>query len=403
MLQRIFSGKISNSDDITVKYLDDDGDKITLLTDSDLTVALHFHKILRLFVFVNGQEQTKDNSSDQCNQQGNLIDAKTFRTELQQIRNSVQTILDRLQGSSVTQGKEVSTTPTPSNAPTSTVVSSTTREFDPLKNVSSSQQNQQRSSTPDSIRSKSSTSHGFNNNEQKSYQTAAMGNSIHTFHHEKNRIDSFLGQSQSLESNETNTAPTASYGTQQMSTSQYAPSVYANVSNQDQQVKANTFGPPTTSYPGMPPLPNSTPASRFSNSFPSMNAQQNSITPSAFNPATSTVPTTAASAVVQQSNFIGQQSVPPPQAAGFYAQQQSYFQQRPPMPGFNPMNNNNNSNNNYPPQAQPPAQQPPPSSSPATINPSFIAPPPMTSQQPYGGYPPQTAYYNPSQTFQKAN
>ncbi|CAF5197176.1 unnamed protein product, partial [Rotaria sp. Silwood1] len=44
-------------------------------------------------------------------------------------------------------------------------------------------------------------------------------------------------------------------------------------------------------------------------------------------------------------------------------------------------------------------------SSPATINPSFIqptsmpTPPPLASQQPYGGYPPQNAYYNPAHNF----
>jgi hypothetical protein len=97
MMERIFSGKISNSDELTIKYVDDDGDKITLLNDSDLTVALHFHKLLRLFVLVNGNEQINNHSTDNLNKEGSLIDAKTFRTELQQIRNSVQTILDRLQ------------------------------------------------------------------------------------------------------------------------------------------------------------------------------------------------------------------------------------------------------------------------------------------------------------------
>ncbi|CAF1026452.1 unnamed protein product [Adineta ricciae] len=93
MMQRIFVGKISNTDDLIIKYLDDDGDKVTLSNDGDLTVALHFHKVLRLFVFVNGNEQVNTNSD----KQGDFIDEKTFRTELQAIRNSVQTILDRLQ------------------------------------------------------------------------------------------------------------------------------------------------------------------------------------------------------------------------------------------------------------------------------------------------------------------
>jgi hypothetical protein len=169
MMERIFSGKISNSDELTIKYVDDDGDKITLLNDSDLTVALHFHKLLRLFVLVNGNEQINNHSTDNLNKEGSLIDAKTFRTELQQIRNSVQTILDRLQLSTkqeTTNNQEKETT-TSATLPTSAVVSSTAREFDPYKQL----QQKQRSTTPDSIRSKSSNSNKTANNEQKSFQT----------------------------------------------------------------------------------------------------------------------------------------------------------------------------------------------------------------------------------------
>ena len=156
-MERVFAGKISNSDEITIKYLDDDGDKITLLNDSDLTVALHFHKLLRLFVFVNGQEQVNADPKDSADKDGSLIDAKSFRTELQQIRTSIQAILDRLQSPVNGHDKEAPVTTVPSAA----AVSSTTREFDPFKNMQ-----QQRSATPDSIRSKSSNS----NHEQKAFQ-----------------------------------------------------------------------------------------------------------------------------------------------------------------------------------------------------------------------------------------
>jgi hypothetical protein len=172
MMERIFAGKIFNSDELTIKYLDDDGDKITLLNDSDLTVALHFHKLLRLFVLVNGQEQVNNtNSTDNLTKEGSLIDAKTFRSELQQIRNSVQTILDRLQlptnqDTTNNQEKESTTTTT---APTAAVVSSTTREFDPYKHL----QQTQRSTTPDSNRSKSSITKRTFSNEQKSFQTTS--------------------------------------------------------------------------------------------------------------------------------------------------------------------------------------------------------------------------------------
>lgn len=391
MMQRIFSGKISNSDDITIKYLDDDEDKITLLTDSDLTVALHFHKVLRLFVFVNGQELVDEKSSDDKDKQGNLIDAKTFRTELQQIRNSVQTILDRLQASNDQSEKE---SPTPVTTSQSNVVPTSAREFDPLKNVSHLQQNQPRSTTPDSVRSKSSVTYTYNNAEQKTQQ------------------NSTAGQTQSLESNDSSVSTPANYGSAQMPTAQqqYVPPSFVSTPGQDQQTKTSAFGAPPTTFPGMPPMPQATTPSRYPTGFP----PNNTLAQSSFNPTGSMPPPTItnASAPGQPATFIGQQSAPP-QSAGFYAQQQqqqppqqqqqqqqqSFYNPRPPNVGFNQMN----PNNSYAPQNQVQTQQPPTSSSPATINPSFIAPPPMASQQPYGGYQPQQPYYNPVQGYPKQN
>lgn len=170
-MERIYAGKISNSDEITIKYMDDDGDKITLLNDSDLTVALNFHKVLRLFVLVNGNEQLPtSNTTDNANKEGSLIDAKTFRSELQQIRNSVQAILDRLQipsGQETTSNQEKEAT-TAAKAPTPLLVSGATREFDPYKHLQT-----QRSSTPDSVRSKSSTSNKVINREQKTFMPSS--------------------------------------------------------------------------------------------------------------------------------------------------------------------------------------------------------------------------------------
>lgn len=155
MMERVFGGKISNSDELTIKYLDNDGDKITLLNDSDLTVALNFHKTLRLFVFVNGNELTSTNGKMNGNKDVDLVDATLFRNELQQIRNSVQTILDRLRlssndaaPSSSSPSSLVTSTTTNAAPPVAStpVTPGTTREFDPIKN---SQQQQQRSATPD--------------------------------------------------------------------------------------------------------------------------------------------------------------------------------------------------------------------------------------------------------------
>ncbi|UJR28318.1 hypothetical protein I4U23_009561 [Adineta vaga] len=423
MMERIFAGKISNSDELTIKYLDDDGDKITLLNDSDLTVALHFHKILRVFVLVNGNEQINTNSKENSQQEGNLIDTKIFRTELQQIRNSVQTILDRLQLSTsqttVTNNQEKDTTT--ANIPTPAVVSSTTREFDPYKHL----QQTQRSTTPDSIRSKSSTSNKINNNEQKSFQTisSAPPGSL------------FETQNQYQPPEHVDANRTSATNFQQM------PTPYG-----DQQGKTSPFGAPPGSYPGMPPLPpnantqqfispyppstlqgtnassafnpssalpsafnnSSAPPSAFNNSSAPPSAFNNSSAPpSAFNNSSAPPPPPSSSNLGQTSTFIGQQQqnplAPPSQQGGFYGQQQALLQQRPGPPTFNPINNMN-TNNSF---GQQPQAPPPSSSSPATINPSFIqptsmpTPPPLASKQPYGGFQPQTNYFNPTQQYPK--
>ncbi len=159
MMERVFAGKISSADELTIKYLDDDGDKITLSNDSDLTVALHFHKLLRLFVFVNGQEPL---ATDSLHQEGNFVDAKTYRNELQEIRNSVQTILDRLQLTT----NEVSPPPTTTTVPQTTVAPNTGREFDPLKHA----QQQTSAAAPENTQS---NSNGLASNEHQ--MTASKG------------------------------------------------------------------------------------------------------------------------------------------------------------------------------------------------------------------------------------
>ena len=339
MMERIFGGKICNSDELTIKYVDDDGDKITLLNDSDLTVALHFHKILRLFVAVNGQERVS-HVAENAKQGENLIDAKEFRNELKDIRTSVQTILDRLQLSSTND------------------VSVTKSELDTLK-----QSNQPHSITPESNQ--------LNNNHE---HPSSMPNKVVDTHPTPSADNNQALQNQF----------------QPMPTPHFAPSGYS----QEQQVKANLFGPPPTTFPGMPTPPNPS-APRF----PPANTAGNNAPVSSFPSAPTPPPLSTGST----SGFLSQSGpAVPPQQGGFYAQQQAasplppagsfYAQQQATAPGnFNPTNA-------YSPQ-QPPTSNP----SPATINPSFPqpGPPPMAFQQPYGAYSQQNAYYNPMQPYPK--
>ncbi|KRX91164.1 Protein TFG [Trichinella pseudospiralis] len=47
MMQRVFKDKLTATDDVTVKYTDDDGDLVTILDSSDLAFAIQCHRIVR--------------------------------------------------------------------------------------------------------------------------------------------------------------------------------------------------------------------------------------------------------------------------------------------------------------------------------------------------------------------
>ncbi|KAL1517845.1 hypothetical protein ABEB36_001554 [Hypothenemus hampei] len=55
MMQRVFKGKLKASDDITLKYRDEDGDLVTIFDNSDLSFAIQCSRILKLQVFLNSE------------------------------------------------------------------------------------------------------------------------------------------------------------------------------------------------------------------------------------------------------------------------------------------------------------------------------------------------------------
>lgn len=89
MMQRVYRGKLSNTDEVTIKYKDEDGDLITIFDSADLTYAIQCSRILRLTLFVNGQPLPLEGD-----------DVKHIRKELQSIRNRVNHLLDHLELSS---------------------------------------------------------------------------------------------------------------------------------------------------------------------------------------------------------------------------------------------------------------------------------------------------------------
>ncbi|XP_078373393.1 uncharacterized protein LOC144656994 isoform X2 [Oculina patagonica] len=86
MMQRVYRGKLSNTDDITIKYKDDDGDLVTIFDSSDLAFARTICRILKITLFVNGKPRPPEHT---------LV--AEFRRELTQIRDRINYLLNRLE------------------------------------------------------------------------------------------------------------------------------------------------------------------------------------------------------------------------------------------------------------------------------------------------------------------
>eukprot|EP00731_Ephydatia_muelleri_P032259 Em0023g766a len=87
MLQRVFRGRLKDTDEVTLKYSDEDGDLVTIGDSTDLNLAKQFSRLLKITVFVHGKEPLP------------ILDAsevKEVKKELATIRDKVTTLLDAL-------------------------------------------------------------------------------------------------------------------------------------------------------------------------------------------------------------------------------------------------------------------------------------------------------------------
>lgn len=102
MMQRVFRGKLSNTDDITIKYKDEDGDLVTIFDSSDLSFARSISRIIKITLFVNGVPRPPEHS---------LV--AEFRRELTELRDRVNYLLNRLdtsgEGDSTAGGQQQDT------------------------------------------------------------------------------------------------------------------------------------------------------------------------------------------------------------------------------------------------------------------------------------------------------
>lgn len=86
MMQRVYRGKLSSTDDITIKYKDEDGDLVTIFDSSDLAFARTICRILKITLFVNGVPRPPEHT---------LV--AEFRRELREIRDRINYLLNRLE------------------------------------------------------------------------------------------------------------------------------------------------------------------------------------------------------------------------------------------------------------------------------------------------------------------
>lgn len=103
MMQRVFKGKLTASDEVIIKYKDEDGDLVTIADNSDLSFAIQCSRILKITLFVNQQPVPLEPS-----------EVKNIRNELQVIRDKSTHLLDRLESKYILDSKSVSTDSSPS-------------------------------------------------------------------------------------------------------------------------------------------------------------------------------------------------------------------------------------------------------------------------------------------------
>jgi len=174
MMQRVYRGKLSTSDDITIKYKDEDGDLITIFDSSDLTFAIQCSRILKITLFVNNTSNPALASAE----------ASMVRKELQEMRDRVIALLDKL-GASDALGShslglgdgivgQVTAVPTAPTSTTGSTSASGGKEFDPLTT-------QSQKSVEDSTQNKVMASFGVDGtatSSAQSYDRAATPDSV---------------------------------------------------------------------------------------------------------------------------------------------------------------------------------------------------------------------------------
>ena len=86
MMQRVFKGRLEATDDVKIKYRDEDGDLISINDNNDLSFAIQCSRILKLTLYVNQKPLPLEPTEVQA-----------IKAGLQKIRDQANYWLDRLE------------------------------------------------------------------------------------------------------------------------------------------------------------------------------------------------------------------------------------------------------------------------------------------------------------------
>ncbi|KAF5292886.1 hypothetical protein FQR65_LT11138 [Abscondita terminalis] len=134
MMQRIFNGKLSANDDISIKYKDEDGDLITINDSSDLSFAIQCSRVLKLIILMNSEISLSEDKTKNSIIHSELANVKS---ELRIIRDQVNKLLDSLDSVVAVNSKSTTETSIAEEVQTEVAPSNIKKvnpsEFDPLQ------------------------------------------------------------------------------------------------------------------------------------------------------------------------------------------------------------------------------------------------------------------------------
>uniref|UniRef100_A0A8D8M6R4 Protein TFG n=1 Tax=Cacopsylla melanoneura TaxID=428564 RepID=A0A8D8M6R4_9HEMI len=133
MLQRIFRNKLSSTDNMLIKYKDEDGDLITIFDSSDLLFAIQYSRVLKLKIFPHVDDSGCGSLNNNVYLPPHL---QSIRQELRFIQDRVNTLLETVDDYLYNSGgyPSLDNSTGTDKGPCSGIPNVGAKEFDPLQN-----------------------------------------------------------------------------------------------------------------------------------------------------------------------------------------------------------------------------------------------------------------------------